>query len=70
MAEKDPSVVAITPAMSAGSCLDDFMKKFPDRCIDVGIAESHAVTFSAGDCLWGQNESSRFHLCNISSARF
>lgn len=48
MAEKDPSVVAITPAMSAGSCLDDFMKTFPDRCLDVGIAESHAVTFSGG----------------------
>jgi len=48
MAEKDPSVVAVTPAMSCGSCLDDFMKKFPDRCLDVGIAESHAVTFSGG----------------------
>ena len=48
MAEKDPSVVAVTPAMSAGSCLDEFMKKFPDRCLDVGIAESHAVTFSGG----------------------
>lgn len=48
MAEKDPSMVAITPAMSAGSCLDDFMKKFPDRCMDVGIAESHSVTFSGG----------------------
>jgi 1-deoxy-D-xylulose-5-phosphate synthase len=48
MAEADPSVVAVTPAMSAGSCLDDFMRKFPDRCIDVGIAESHAITFSGG----------------------
>lgn len=48
MAENDPSVVAVTPAMSAGSCLDDFMKKFPERCIDVGIAESHAVTFAGG----------------------
>lgn len=48
MAEKDPSVIAITPAMSAGSCLDEFMKKFPERCLDVGIAESHAVTFSGG----------------------
>lgn len=48
MAEIDPSLIAITPAMSAGSCLDDFMKKFPDRCIDVGIAESHAVTFGGG----------------------
>lgn len=48
MAESDPSIVAVTPAMSAGSCLDDFMKKFPDRCLDVGIAESHSVTFSGG----------------------
>lgn len=48
MAEVDPSLVAVTPAMSAGSCLDDFMKKFPDRCLDVGIAESHAATFAGG----------------------
>jgi len=48
MAENDPSLTAITPAMSAGSCLDDFMKKFPDRCLDVGIAESHAITFAGG----------------------
>lgn len=48
MAENDPSLVAITPAMSAGSCLDDMMKKFPERCIDVGIAEGHAVTFAGG----------------------
>lgn len=48
MAENDPSVVAVTPAMSAGSCLDDFMKKFPDRCHDVGIAESHAITYCGG----------------------
>ena len=54
MAEKDPSVVAVTPAMSAGSCLDDFMKKFPDRCLDVGIAESHAVTFSGGIAYGGK----------------
>lgn len=48
MAEKDPSLVAVTPAMSAGSCLDEFMRKFPDRCLDVGIAESHAITFCGG----------------------
>lgn len=48
IAETDPSVVAITPAMSCGSCLDDFMKKFPERCLDVGIAESHSVTFAGG----------------------
>ncbi len=48
MAEADPSLVAITPAMSAGSCLDPMMKAFPDRCIDVGIAEGHAVTYAGG----------------------
>ena len=46
MAAKDPEVVAITPAMTAGSCLDDFLAKHPDRCFDVGIAEGHAVTFA------------------------
>lgn len=54
MAEKDPSVVVVTPAMSCGSCLDDFMKKFPERCLDVGIAESHAVTFSGGIAYGGK----------------
>lgn len=48
MAENDPSLVTVTPAMSAGSMLDDFMKKFPDRCLDVGIAEGHSVTFCGG----------------------
>ncbi len=48
MAEKDPSIVAVTPAMPAGSCIDSFMHAFPDRCIDVGIAEGHAVTYAAG----------------------
>lgn len=42
---KDPHLVAVTPAMTAGSCLEAFQEKFPDRCIDVGIAEGHAVTF-------------------------
>ncbi len=48
MADKDSSIVAVTPAMTAGSCLDDFIQKYPNRCIDVGIAESHAVTFAGG----------------------
>ena len=48
MAENDPSLVAVTPAMSAGSCLDEFMEKFPDRCLDVGIAESHSITYCGG----------------------
>lgn len=48
MAEKDPDLICITPAMLAGSCLDDFAQKYPARCIDVGIAEGHAVTFAGG----------------------
>ncbi|MBI3237009.1 MAG: 1-deoxy-D-xylulose-5-phosphate synthase, partial [Chlamydiales bacterium] len=48
MAEKDSSLVAVTPAMPAGSCLDLFMNKFPDRCLDVGMAEGHSVTFCGG----------------------
>lgn len=48
MAETDPSLIAVTPAMPAGSCLESFMNRFPERCLDVGIAEGHAVTFCGG----------------------
>jgi 1-deoxy-D-xylulose-5-phosphate synthase len=48
MAERDPRVVAITPAMREGSGLVRFAERFPDRYFDVGIAEQHAVTFAAG----------------------
>ncbi|SFJ30846.1 1-deoxy-D-xylulose-5-phosphate synthase [Thermoflavimicrobium dichotomicum] len=48
LAEKDPRIVAITPAMITGSKLEKFQEKFPDRCFDVGIAEQHATTFAAG----------------------
>ncbi len=41
-------IVAITPAMPTGSGLVELMQKFPDKCIDVGIAEQHAVTLAAG----------------------
>jgi 1-deoxy-D-xylulose-5-phosphate synthase len=47
-AEQDERVVAITAAMPAGTGLDLFGKRFPDRTFDVGIAEQHAVTFAAG----------------------
>ncbi|MCC6159347.1 MAG: 1-deoxy-D-xylulose-5-phosphate synthase [Deltaproteobacteria bacterium] len=50
MAKMDTSVVAVSPAMMSGSGLIPFYKAFPDRCYDVGIAEQHAVTFSAGLC--------------------
>ena len=48
MAEKDSRVVAVTAAMPLGTGLDHFRDRFPDRMIDVGIAEEHAVTMAAG----------------------
>jgi 1-deoxy-D-xylulose-5-phosphate synthase len=48
MAEKDERLIGITPAMSGGSGMVDFEKRFPKRFYDVGIAEQHAVTFAAG----------------------
>jgi 1-deoxy-D-xylulose-5-phosphate synthase len=47
-AEQDEKIIAITAAMPAGTGLDKFAKRFPERCFDVGIAEQHAVTFAAG----------------------
>lgn len=47
-AEADPSICAITAAMGYGTGLSEFASKFPSRYFDVGIAEEHAVTFSAG----------------------
>ena len=47
-AERDPRLVAITPAMCEGSGLVEFAERFPRRYFDVGIAEQHAVTFAAG----------------------
>lgn len=48
LAEKNPNIVGITPAMPSGSSLNIMMKVMPDRTFDVGIAEGHAVTFSGG----------------------
>jgi 1-deoxy-D-xylulose-5-phosphate synthase len=48
IAERDPRIVGITPAMREGSGLVEFSKRFPDRYFDVAIAEQHAVTFAAG----------------------
>lgn len=48
MAAADERLVGITPAMSGGSGMLDFEKRFPHRFYDVGIAEQHAVTFAAG----------------------
>ncbi len=48
LALNDPNIIAVTPAMVSGSSLHFMQEKFPDRVFDVGIAEQHAVTFSAG----------------------
>ncbi len=47
-AERDEKIVAITAAMAAGTGIDCFAERFPERSFDVGIAEQHAVTFAAG----------------------
>jgi 1-deoxy-D-xylulose-5-phosphate synthase len=48
LAEKNEKIIGITPAMPSGSSLNIMMEKIPERAFDVGIAEQHAVTFSAG----------------------
>jgi len=48
MAERDPRIIGITPAMREGSGLVEFSRRFPERYFDVAIAEQHAVTFAAG----------------------
>ncbi|MCY7368704.1 MAG: 1-deoxy-D-xylulose-5-phosphate synthase [Chamaesiphon sp.] len=48
LAKHNPKIVAITAAMGTGTCLDKFQAKFPDRYLDVGIAEQHAITCAAG----------------------
>jgi len=63
LAEKDERIVGITPAMLSGGQLSDMMKAFPERTFDVGIAEEHAVTFSAGLAANGM-----LPFCNIYSS--
>ncbi|MCY3975478.1 MAG: 1-deoxy-D-xylulose-5-phosphate synthase [Simkaniaceae bacterium] len=48
MTEKDPRIVSVTPAMPDGSCMTPLTDRFPERCVDVGIAEGHAVTYAGG----------------------
>jgi 1-deoxy-D-xylulose-5-phosphate synthase len=48
LAEKDSRIIGITAAMSEGTGIDEFSKRFPERFFDVGIAEQHAVTFATG----------------------
>jgi len=48
LAEANPKIIGITPAMSSGCSLNIMMEKIPERAFDVGIAEQHSVTFAAG----------------------
>jgi 1-deoxy-D-xylulose-5-phosphate synthase len=63
LAEKDPRIVGITPAMPSGSSMKILMDAMPHRVFDVGIAEQHAVTFSAGLALAGKRP-----FCSIYSS--
>ncbi len=62
LAKANDKIVGITPAMPSGSSLNIMMKEMPDRAFDVGIAEQHAVTFSAGMATQGL-----IPFCNIYS---
>ncbi len=63
LAELNPKIMGITPAMPSGCSLNIMMKAMPDRAFDVGIAEQHAVTFSAGLATQGL-----VPFCNIYSS--
>ena len=62
LAKTDDTIMGITPAMPSGSSMNIMMREMPDRAIDVGIAEQHAVTFSAGLATKGLTP-----FCNIYS---
>jgi 1-deoxy-D-xylulose-5-phosphate synthase len=63
LAERNQKIMGITPAMPSGCSLNIMMKAMPDRAFDVGIAEQHAVTFSAGLATQGL-----VPFCNIYSS--
>ena len=63
LARIDERIVGITPAMPSGCSMNILMKELPERCFDVGIAEGHAVTFSAGLAAAGSRP-----FCNIYSS--
>ncbi|MDE6045823.1 MAG: 1-deoxy-D-xylulose-5-phosphate synthase, partial [Alistipes sp.] len=63
LARMDRRVVGVTPAMPSGCSMNILMQAMPDRCFDVGIAEGHAVTFSAGMAAAGM-----VPFCNIYSS--
>ena len=63
LARKDERIVGVTPAMASGCGMNILAKEMPDRFFDVGIAEEHAVTFSAGMAAGGLKP-----FCNIYSS--
>jgi 1-deoxy-D-xylulose-5-phosphate synthase len=63
LAKQNDRIIGITPAMPSGSSMNIMMKEMPDRAFDVGIAEQHAVTFSAGLATQGL-----IPFCNIYSS--
>ena len=63
LAEQNPKIVGVTPAMPTGCSMNIMMKEMPERTFDVGIAEGHAVTFSGGMAKDGL-----IPFCNIYSA--
>jgi 1-deoxy-D-xylulose-5-phosphate synthase len=63
LAEANPKIMGVTPAMPSGSSMNIMMKAMPNRAFDVGIAEQHAVTFSAGLATQGM-----VPFCNIYSS--
>ena len=63
LAKQNGKIIGITPAMPSGSSMNIMMKEMPDRAFDVGIAEQHAVTFSAGLATQGL-----IPFCNIYSS--
>ncbi|HPB24762.1 MAG TPA: 1-deoxy-D-xylulose-5-phosphate synthase [Bacteroidales bacterium] len=63
LAGQNPKIVGVTPAMLTGCSMNMMMAKFPERTFDVGIAEQHAVTFSAGMAVQGM-----IPYCNIYSS--
>ncbi len=63
LARKDNKIVGVTPAMPSGCSMNIMMREIPERCFDVGIAEGHAVTFSAGLAAGGMHP-----VCNIYSS--
>ena len=63
LAKTNSAIVGITPAMPSGCSMNIMMQEMPDRCFDVGIAEGHAVTFSAGLAAGGMHP-----VCNIYSS--